>query len=195
MSLLCAQDPHSSLGDLAPSGPQEGRIALTPPLQATPRMRVRGRSAEGVFRVLDSRAAVRCQPQCARVPRPRCGLCASPRPSAWGRGVEPRGRGWGRGGPRPLLASDTPAAPAGLPYRLGKPRATPGWQFGVSPHLPDQTGARDGRGRGRAWESGWDKGVPLHGDPLRGDCRVPWEAEEPWGSGPFGQQVGPGAVR
>ena len=39
----------------------------------------------------------------------------------------------------------------------------------------------------------WDEGASSHGAPLRGDCRDPWEAEEPWGSGAF-EQVGPGAV-
>ena len=165
-------------------------MALPAALQATPGMRVGGRSAQNGLRVPDSRAAVWGPPRCTRVHIRGGGLCASPPPSAWGRGVEPRGRG----GPPHYLLPTHPPRQEGYPIGPGNPGPPQAGSFGVSPHLPDQTGARDGRGRGRAWESGWDKGVPLHGDPLRGDCRVPWEAEEPWGSGPFGQQVGPEAV-
>ena len=72
------------------------------------------------------------------------------------------------------------------------------FQEGLSSPFSDPPPTRSDRSQGqqgqrvglRVW---WDEGVPLHGDPLRGDCRVPWEAEEPWGSGPFGQ-VGPGGV-
>ena len=121
-------------------------------------------------------------------------LCASPDLPRGG-AVSSLGGGAGGGAvPAHYLLPTHPPRPQGYPTGWGNPGPPRGWQFGVRPHLPDQTGARDGRGRGRAWESGWDKGVPLHGDPLRGDCRVPWEAEEPWGSGPFGQQVGLGAV-
>lgn len=164
LSLPCAQDPHSSLGDLAPSGPQEGLIALPPAHQATSGMRVRGRSAEGGLRVPDSRTSVWWRPWCPR-PRVRGGLRVAA-PFRAGAGCRASGAGLGAGAvPLPLLASDTPAAPGGLPSRRGEPRATPGWQLWCEPHLPDQTGARGGRGGGRAWESGWDEGVPFHGDP------------------------------
>lgn len=60
----------------------------------------------------------------------------------------------GRGGPRPLLASDTPAAPGGLPYRLGKPRATPGWQFWCEPP-PTRSDRSQGRQGQRAGVGEW----------------------------------------
>lgn len=104
LSLPCAQDPHSSLGDLAPSGPQEGLIALPPAHQATSGMRVRGRSAEGGLRVPDSREAAWWRPWCGF--RGRRAASATFRVGAGCRASGAR-LGAGRGGPRPLLAFDT----------------------------------------------------------------------------------------
>lgn len=153
LSLPCAQDPHSSLGDLAPSGPQEGLIALPPAHQATSGMRVRGRSAEGGLRVPDSRTSVWWRPWCARAPRPR--WSARRRALPRGGGVSSLGGGAGGGrGPRPLLASDTPAAPGVLPSRRGEPRATPGWQLWCEPP-PTRSDRSQGRQGRRAGVGEW----------------------------------------
>lgn len=126
-------------------------------------------------------------------PRPR--WSARRRALPRGGGVSSLGGGAGAGAvPAHYLPPTHPQRQECYPPGGGNPGPPQAGSFGVSPHLPDQTGARGGRGGGRAWESGWDEGVPFHGDLLRGDCRDPWEAEEPWGSGPFEQQVGPGAV-
>lgn len=121
-------------------------MALPAALQATPGMRVGGRSAQNGLRVPDSRAAVWGPPRCTRVHIRGGGLCASPPPSAWGRGVEPRGRG----GPPHYLLPTHPPRQEGYPIGPGNPGPPQAGGFDVSPHLPDQTGARGSRGGERA---------------------------------------------
>lgn len=151
LSLPCAQDPHSSLGDLAPSGPQEGLIALPPAHQATSGMRVRGRSAEGGLRVPDGRTSVWWWPWCAWAPRPW--WSARRRALPRGGGVSSLGGGAGAGAvPAHYLPPTHPQRQEGYPPGGGNPGPPQAGSFGVSPTYPIRqepgaAGAEGGRGR------------------------------------------------